>query len=152
MARSAVTKGQLQKVSFEVGVTGLDEINQNIAERLDRMTGMQAKKIWMRAALAIVREIRDNIHSITGRLSSGIFAVYGTKNKPNVLVGVSLGGRGKSPHGWVVEHGHALVAWGHRLLGREVPAHPYFKTGVKSARPVAAAIIVEGMRDLALKD
>lgn len=143
MARQAVTTRQLGKISLEIGVEGIDAINKQIEERITRMTGMQAKKIWMRAALAIVREVRDNIHKVTGKLSAGVFANYGKDNKPNVLAGVSIGGRGKAPHGWVVEHGHGGP--------HPAPAHPFFKPGVLSARPVAAAIIAEGMRDLAGK-
>lgn len=142
MARQAVTARQLGKVSMEIGVEGIDKINKAIEERLNRMTGMKAKKGWMRAALAIVREIRDNINNITGQLSSGVFAAYGKPTKPNVIVGVSLGGRGKAPHGWVVEHGHG---------GDAAPPHPFFKPGVLSARPIAAAILIEEMKELAGK-
>lgn len=143
MARAAVTKGQLQKIAVEVGIEGIADINKAIDDRLHRMSGLAAKKIWMRAALVIVREIRDNINSITGALWSGIFAAYGKATKSNVIVGVSLGPRGKAPHGWVVEHGHGGP--------QPAPPHPYFKPGVKSARPLAAAIIAEGMKDLAIR-
>lgn len=143
MARQAVTARQLGKIGMEVGVEGIDQINKNIAAKLTRMTGMEAKKVWMRAALVIVREIRDMIHDVTGALSSGIFAAYGKREKPNVIVGVSLGGRGKAPHGWVVEHGHGGP--------HPAPEHPYFKPGVRAARPTAAAIIAEGMKQIATK-
>lgn len=141
MARQAVTARKLGQISLEVGIEGIAEINKEIAERLDRMTGVEAKKIWMRAALVVVREIRDNIHNITGTLSAGVFAAFGTKTKPNVLVGVSIGGRGKAPHGWVVEHGHGGP--------HPAPPHPYFKPGVQAARPMVGAIIAEGMKELA---
>jgi len=128
---------------MEVGVEGIANIQKNIEAKLNQMSGQEAKKIWMRAGLAIVREIRDNIHSISGKLVAGVFAAYGKATKPNVIVGVSIGGRGRAPHGWVVEHGHGGP--------HPAPAHPFFKPGVLAARPVAAAIIAQGMKDLAQK-
>lgn len=125
---------------MEIGVEGIDKINKAIEERLNRVSGIQAKKVWMQAGLAIVREIRDNINSITGRLDSAVFAAYGKPTKPNVIVGVNIGGRGRAPHGWLVEHGHG---------GDTAPPHPFFKPGVLAARPVAAAIILQGMKKLA---
>jgi len=141
MARSAVTARQLSNIGMEIGVTGLPVIFQNIDRKVDQMNGRQAKRVWMRAALMIVREIRDNIHSISGRLYSAVFAAYGRRDKSNVVVGVSYGGGGKAPHAWVVEYGH----------GGPHPAgpHGYFGPGTLAARPMAGAMIIEGMREIA---
>lgn len=156
MARSAVTKGALGKVGVEIGIEGIDQIKKAIAAKMDRMTGLQAKKVFMRAALILVREARDNVNSITGQLSAAIFAAYGKQDKANVLVGVSIGGRGKAPYGWVVEHGHVIWKGGRKRSGTgkqvgTVKPHPYMAPAIKSARPAMAATIAEGLKELAEK-
>jgi hypothetical protein len=145
MARSAISSKQFQGTG--ISIEGLDELKANIDRKLDLMTGLQAKRVFMRAGLVIVRAVREYIHNITGKLSAGIFATYGKLDSPDVLIGVSIGATGKAPHGWVVEHGHHLVAWGHET-GKEVAPHPYFSKGVIAAREEAAQIIVDGMKDL----
>ncbi len=154
MARSAVTAGKLDKIGVEIGVEGIADIKKAIAAKLDKMVGQEAKKVFMRAGLVLVREARDNVNSITGQLAAGIFAAYGQSGKPNVIVGVSIGARGRAPHGWVVEHGHILWRGGRRRQGGGhqvgvVAPHPYFKNAVKSASPVMGAIIAEGLKEIA---
>ncbi|SRR5579885_1679855 len=156
MARSAVTTGKLGKIALELGLDGLDDIKAKIAEKVQQMGGQEAKKIFMQAGLEVVREIRDDIHNVTGTLSSALFAAYGKENKPNVIVGVKIGARGVAPYGPAVEHGHAIHRGGTIRKGTgttlgQVPPHPYFQPGVKAASPLAGAIIVEGLKDLAEK-
>ncbi len=137
MARSAVTAGRLRKISEEVGIQGIDEIKGNIAKKLDKLTGMQAKRVFMRAALLLVREEKANIHSITGHLAGAIFADYGDPKKPNVLVGTN---NRKAPHGLLVEEGHGGP--------HPAPPHPYHKPAVNATRGIMAATIAEGLKDL----
>lgn len=142
MARRGLTTRQLEKTGVDIGLEGLPEVLDNIGARMDFMLGMEAKKVWMGAALIFVREIRDFVNSRTGKLASAIFAAYGRKEKPNVVVGVSYGGRGKAPHAWLVEHGHAGI--------HPAPPHPFFRPGVMAGRPLAGAYLIEGMHKLAL--
>jgi len=157
MARSVVTTGKLGKIALDLGIDGLDEIKAKIAEKVQQMGGQEAKKIFMQAGLLVVREIRADIHhSITGRLSDAIFASYGREDKPNVVVGVNIGPRGRAPYGWNVEFGHEIRHGGSGRAGTgtvsgRVPPYPYFQPGVKAASPAAGAVIVQGMAELAQK-
>lgn len=137
MARSAVTKGRLQKVGADVGVQGVEEIKAAIAAKLDKFVGGAAKNVFMRAALIAVAEIKDLAPVKSGKLKSAIFAAPGDPKKPNVLVGVDYK---KAPHAHLAEfknHG------GH---------HSYFRAGITATRAPMAATIAQGLRDLAEQD
>ena len=141
MARAAVTPRTLQKVAEESGVTGLAEIKANIAATLTRVSGQQAKFVFMEAALVGLKEIEDLVPVKTGTLKRALFADYGTPTKPNVLLGVNYH---IAPHCLLVEYGHGKVG----VDGAH--AHPYFRPGITSARPGMAAVLAKGLRDVAL--
>jgi hypothetical protein len=150
MARSAVSKGTtLGKVGSSVGVEGVEQIKANIAERIDRFTALQAKKVFMRAGLLLAREERDAVQHLTddphltGKLEGAIFAAYGDPKKPNVLVGVKRRGQGKAPHAYPVAHGHGGPA--------PAPAHPWVPESVQATRGAMAAIIAQGLKELVEK-
>jgi hypothetical protein len=137
MARSAVTKGRLQKVGAEVGVSGVEEIKANIAGKLDKFLGMAAKQVFMKAAMIAVKEIKDLAPVKSGKLRDAIFADYGDPKKPNVLVGVNYK---KAPHGHLAEF---------KNHGGD---QPFFRPGITATRAPMAVVIVEGLRDLAEND
>jgi len=140
MARSAVTSGNLGKVAAEIGIEGLDQIKANIAAAIDRSVGEEAKKVFMEAAMVAVNEAKDLVPVKTGTLKSAIFASYGDKKKPNVLVGVN---HKKAPHAHLVEYGHGGP--------HPAKAHPFFRPAVNAAKPTMAVKIVEGLQNLIAK-
>lgn len=136
--RSAVTAGRLRKVGAQIGVSGIDEIKANIAATLDRAQGMEAKRVFMGAALIGMHKIEELApRGKTGRLRRAPIVKYGDPKKPNVLLGVS---RKIAPHAGLVEKGHGGP--------HPAPAHPYYKPAVNSTRNEMAAHIAKGMRDL----
>lgn len=140
MARSGVSQKQLGKIGAVVGVEGIEKIQANIAENLNRMTGQRAKRVWMHAALLCVAEIKSLVPVKTGKLKEAIGAGYGKPEKPNVIVGVNWK---KAPHAYLVEYGHGRVGSG------GAHAHPYFRPGVNASRGIMAAVIAKGMREIA---
>ncbi len=146
MARSAVTKGTLGKVGAEIGIEGMEQIKANIAERIDRFSAIEAKKVFMRAALILVREERDAVQhltatpELTGKLAGAIFAAMGDPKKSNVIVGTNYKA---APHAIPVAHGH----------GGPHPAkpHPWVQQSVRATKGAMAATIAEGLKELAQK-
>ena len=152
MARSAVSKGLLGKVGAEVGVYGIEGIKANIAAKLNQMTGMSAKRVFMRAAMQLVNEAKDIVPVDTGRLRDAIFAAYGDPRKPNVIVGVNYK---KAPHAHLIEYGHIQTGHGGKGKGRGIkfiPGSAFMRRALVSARPTMAATIAEGLKALVEAD
>lgn len=149
MARQGVTPGRLNKVGAEIGIEGIPEIKANIAKILDRAVGEKAKKVFMRAAMIAVNEIRDLAPVLTGRLRDAVFADYGDPKKPNVIVGVS---HKKARYASLVEYGHAGGNYKKRS-GKSAPAKakPYFRPGVNAARAPMAVELATGMKAIITK-
>lgn len=137
--RSGVTAGRLRKVGAEIGIEGVDEILANISKKLNKVTGQEAKKVFMRAAMIAVREIRDLAPlGPTGNLKKGVFADYGDPKKSNVLVGMNYK---ISPHAHFLEYGTVKMR-----------AQPYFRPGITASRSAIAASLIQGMRGLITSD
>ncbi len=138
MARSGVSKGQLGKVSTEIGITGIEDVRANIAKLMDRVTGPRFKKeVCMPAAMIARDEIKDLAPVKTGKLRDAVFAAEGDPKKPNAIVGVS---RKLAPHGILVEYGHGGP--------HPAPPHAFFRPGVTAARGAMAATLASGMKKL----
>jgi hypothetical protein len=143
MARQGVTPGKLKTVGAEIGIEGIPEIKANIAKVLDRALGEKAKKVFMRAAMISVKEIRDlapydPLRKRGTHLRDAVFADYGDPKKPNVIVGVNPK---KAPHGHWLEYGNVRMK-----------AKPYFRPGVNAARAPMAAELATGMKNLITKE
>ena len=124
-------KTQIRKgLRFE----GLEEVTGNIAKVLDSVSGSEAKDVYTGAAIIGRDSIRGLIHSVTGRLTSAIFAARGEENAPNALLGVN---QKIAPHGHVVEFGHGG--------GSPAPPHPYFRPGIVAALSAMAERIKTGL-------
>jgi hypothetical protein len=152
MARAAVSKGLLGKVGAEVGVYGVDDIKKAIAAKLSQMTGMEAKRVFMRAAMVMVVEAKDLAPKKSGLLRDAIYAAYGDPRKPNVIVGVNYR---KAPHAHWEEYGHIQTGHGGRGKGRGIKfiqGSAFMRRSLVSARPTMAATIAEGLKALVEAD
>jgi HK97 gp10 family phage protein len=141
MARSAVTpKGKA------VRIEGIPELQAKVALILDRATGNEAKKVWMKAALVLRDEARDlapvikipkpnpRPWQVPGTLKAAIFAAYGDTSKPNVIVGVNYR---KAPQAHWIEFGTSNIA-----------AQPYMRPALTATRSMMVAMIAEGYKAL----
>lgn len=137
MARSVITpKGAAARIE------GLPELQAKMAKIIDSSSGIEAKHVWMKAALVLRDEARDlapvlkkpKKGHIAGLLKSAIFAAYGDPAKPNVLVGVNYR---IAPHAHWVEFGNA-----------HMPAQPFMRPALTATRSMCVAIIAEGYRKL----
>lgn len=135
----------------QVTIEGLDKLQENIAELMSRATGKEVKKIWMQAALEL-RDIAIQYAPIApgpithyekgqaprtiqpGALRAAIFAAYGKETAPNVLVGVNYK---IAPHAHWIEFGNSRI-----------PAQPYMRPALASARSRCVSIIADGYRTL----
>lgn len=150
MARSVITpKGR------QVRIEGLAELQNNIANLMSRATGTEVKKIWMQAALDLRDAARDYapiakediVHYEKGQpkriikpgaLRAAIFAAYGEKDKPNVLVGVNYR---IAPHAHWIEFGNSRI-----------PPQPYMRPALSLMRSSAVSTIAEGYRKLLIEN
>jgi HK97 gp10 family phage protein len=126
---------------------GIPELIAN-ANALMRRTGysggevaQEFKRGIMAGALIIRDEAKDLVPVVTGRLQSAIFAAYGDKRKPDVLVGVNTRIPVDPEH---PESGNyaGIVEFG----DDERAPQPYMRPAIQSTRPVVARIMSERLR------
>jgi len=137
MARSVVTKK-----GKAVQIEGLLELQERVADILDRTTGKAIKRVYMGAALVLRDEARDLAPElkkpkkgrVPGLLKSAIRAAYGDPTKPNVLVFVDYR---IAPHAHLVEFGTV-----------KMQAQPYMRPALAAARSKCVNIIADGFREL----
>ena len=133
MPRRAVTQRSIGRVAREVfKIEGVEEIQRNIGKVLDRATGEEIKKTYMRGAMILVREAKSIVPVLTGKLRDAIFAAYGDPSKSNVIVGVKYK---KAPHAHLVEFGTVKAG-----------PHPYMRPAISASRSSIAATIIEGFK------
>jgi HK97 gp10 family phage protein len=150
MARNVITsKGR------QVRIEGLAELQNNVATLMSRATGKEVKKIWMQAALDLRDAARDYapiakediVHYEKGQpkriikpgaLRAAIFAAYGERDKPNVLVGVSFRA---APHAHWIEFGNSRI-----------PPQPYMRPALSLMRSSCVSTIAEGYRRLLIEN
>jgi HK97 gp10 family phage protein len=100
--------------------------------------------------LLIQSEARRNIHNVSGDLAKSL-RVTATKGRGKVAAFVSTSSSsnlftGKTFYGGFVEFGHKL---GSRKLGaarRDIPAHPFLSTAVKSKRAQVQDVIAARLK------
>ncbi len=129
MARRIVTaKGK------QVRIEGLAELQAKIGEIINRTTGREVKRVYMKGALILRDRARELAPVKTGKLRSAIFAAYGKPTSPNVLVGVNYR---IAPHAHLVEFGTVHAA-----------PHPYMRPAVSQARTAVVQTIAAGLREI----
>lgn len=133
MARAVVTKTNLRRTSKSIGIEGLDETLQNIANVLDKTSAEQLKGVYLKAGQVLRDRAKQNAPYRTGTLQGAIFAARGKPEKSNVLVGVN---RKKAPHGILLEYGTS------RMRPR-----PFFRPAITETRPQMTEIIVNGFME-----
>lgn len=145
MPRAAVTKATLRKASKEFKIDGLDELYANLERILkttDRGTGVELKRLFMRAALELVDRVRQRAPyrakyrktKIKTHLRDAIFADYGQKDKPNVLAGINTR---IAPQGRWIEYGTSRMQ-----------ARPFWRPSISESRARMGQIIVSGFQKL----
>ncbi len=123
-----LTKKQAEWVGIPEMLKRIDRISKRMA------TGVKA--VYVRAAMVVRDEARDMVPVKTGRLKRAIFAGGGTPSKSNALVGVNQNAkRGGAPYAHIVEFGSSRQ-----------DAHPFMRPAIRAARPLAAQIIAEGLK------
>lgn len=131
MARQALTKKLIE-------VEGIEELARACALVINRTGAQQIKRALMGAALMLRDEARSNVREMTkkptGDLESRVFAAYGDKRKPDVVVGVGSKGPGPTNLGHLVEFGTSHSA----------PV-PYMRQAVLTMRPTMARVLSEGL-------
>jgi HK97 gp10 family phage protein len=123
-------------------IDGIPELQAKMAQIIDRASGPEAKKIWMKAALVLRDKARDLAPviripkpnplpwQVPGTLKSAIFAAYGDPSKPYVIVGVNYH---RAPQAHWIEYGTAKAG-----------AQPYMRPALTATRSLMVAIIAEG--------
>lgn len=133
-------KGWVKKeVRQALRIDGLEAIQSKLGTIMNAIVGKEAKQVYMEAGLILRNQARTNAPVRTGRLRNAIFAGMGDPNKPNVLVGVSYGGKGRptgAPHAHLVEYGSSRWPGG----------HPYFRPAITQSGPRIGATIKEGLQ------
>lgn len=128
-------------------VEGIPELVAN-ANKLMRDCGynnavvaQELKQGIMAGALIIRDEARDLVPVKTGRLRSAIFAAYGDKRKPDVLVGVNTRIPVDPEH---PESGNyaGIVEFG----DDERAPQPYMRPAINATRPIVARVMSERLR------
>lgn len=145
--RVSGTKALTKKL---VTIEGIPDLQRNIDRLLAEMGGKDGrtagegvKRVLMGGALIIRDECRDLAPVKTGKLRSAIFAAYGKRGSPDVLIGVNTriavgkSGSGYKTYAGVIEFGNAT----HQ-------PQPYMRPGITAARPSAVSYIAGGLRDL----
>lgn len=149
MARNLVTRG-----GKAAQIEGIPELQEKISAIINRATGDQVKKIWMQAALEMRDAARDYCpvapgpitHYEKGKppriippglLKSAIFAAYGERDKPDVLMGVN---HRIAPHAHWLEFGNSRI-----------PAQPYMRPAISLMRSTCVQIIADGYRKLLIE-
>jgi HK97 gp10 family phage protein len=137
-----------------VRIEGLPELQDKLADLIDRATAKEVKKIWMQAALELRDEARNNAPVakepikhyekgetprliMPGALKSAIFAAYGAQGKQDVLVGVNYK---IAPHAHWLEFGNSRI-----------PPQPYMRPAITATRSTIVAIIADGYRKLLIE-
>jgi HK97 gp10 family phage protein len=88
----------------------------------------------MGGALVVRDEAKDLVPVRTGLLKSAIFAAYGDKEAPDVLVGVN---HKKAPHSHLVEFGTV-----------KMQAQPFMRPAITATRGKVIAIVADGMKKI----
>jgi HK97 gp10 family phage protein len=86
----------------------------------------------MGGALVVRDEAKDLVPVRTGLLKSAIFAAYGDKEAPDVLVGVN---HKTAPHNHWLEFGNVRTK-----------AQPYLRPAITATRAKVIAIVADGLR------
>lgn len=118
-----------------IRVEGIDEMLEKV--RTLKVIPGNAKRTFVRAAAVIRDEAKDLVPVKTGRLRDAIFAGPGDPKKPDALVGVNQNAkRGGAPYAHIIEYGSS-----------KRKAFPFMRPAMVAARPMAARIIAEGLRE-----
>lgn len=145
MARNVITRR-----NKAIEWTGLKEIEANVNRLLEalggrngREVGEEVKRVLMGGALVVRDEARDLVPVLTGNLREAIFAAYGTKRRPDVLVGVNTrmavrrDRKDKRTYAGIIEYGNDT----HQ-------AQPYMRPAITYTRGKVIAIVAEGLRKI----
>jgi hypothetical protein len=150
MAKRAVTQSSLNRAARKgLRIDGAEAIQERISDILDAVTGPEVKRVFMKGALVLRDEARDiapynedrekllSKGKITEQrhLRDAIFAAYGDKGKPNVLVGVNPK---IAPHFHWLEYGIPA-----RSTFR---AQPYMRPAITATQRTVSTIIIEGLQ------
>lgn len=129
MARRIITpRGRQSRLE------GMAEIQERLSAIVSRSTGIEVKRVYMRGAI-MLRDAAKGLAPVkTGRLRDAIFASYGDRAKPDVLVGVNYK---KAPHAHLVEYGTSHSA-----------PHPYMRPAIRTVRNAVVSTIAEGLRQV----
>ena len=150
-----------------IKVEGMQEVLDNIAERLDRTVGKQVKAVYVEAAKAVWSKTKQNIAGLPASerlkqvLNAEVMINTGEDRQQNVLVGMSqqagirkLGNqagtyRGKRfiPSPYWFEHGTAMRQGPRGSTGR-IAATPFFRPAVTSTRGEMRDRMAAGFKEL----
>lgn len=130
-------------------IEGLKEIQENLSKVVSASTGRQMKEVYYDAGVMLRDQARANAPYDDERkrgthLKDAIFVDWGVDSKPNVLVGVSYGLRGRkgAPHAHLIEYG-----WINRA-GRRESGKPFMRPAIASTGPRIADHIKNGFLEI----
>lgn len=140
----------LRKGATSIGIDGVDELLVNVGKVIDKVKGKRAKEIFIRAAFSFVNEAKAEVPydeerarrvakgwiSETRHMKDAIFAAYGDSQSSSVLAGVNHN---------IAPHSH-LVEFGGR--GGQMPAFGTLRKALAQTRPMMAAVISQGLKEL----